>query len=275
MLKLFSPAKINLFLRVVAKRPDGYHELSSLFQAIDLGDFLHIATHPTDILTCTDSSIPTDGSNLVSKAIALFRRKTGIQNHFKVHLDKHIPAQAGLGGGSGNAATTLWACNQLSGNPATVEQLQAWSSEIGSDIPFFFSSGTAHCQGRGEKVTSLAAPRKRSIWIVKPSFGLSTPEVYSRVRVKPYSQNNKPDLQEILGGHVPYFNDLEIPAFEAAPQLLALKTQLIQSGYEQVLLCGSGSALFCLGSEQAPAISGLSTFHAQFINRDPAHWYSQ
>ena len=99
MLELFSPAKINLFLRVVSKRPDGYHHLSSVFQAISLGDTLHMTLHHKDVFTCTDPSLPTDRSNLVVKAVELFRQKTGLQHYYKIHLIKRIPAQAGLGGG--------------------------------------------------------------------------------------------------------------------------------------------------------------------------------
>src|SRR5262249_13981075 len=108
MLTLLSPAKINLFLRILGKRPDGYHELASLFQAIDLADTIHFSLSDADHLTCTDPAIPVDRSNLIWKSVNLFRRKTGLNFHLKIHLEKKIPHQAGLGGGSSNAATTLW-----------------------------------------------------------------------------------------------------------------------------------------------------------------------
>src|SRR5437016_5240820 len=131
MLTLISPAKINLNLRIVGKRPDGYHELSSVFQAIDLCDVLTFEKSEKDKFTCNISTLPNDKKNLVLKALDLFRSKTGLNFCLKIHLDKHIPIEAGLGGGSSNAATTLWACNQLTGQTVSLERLQEWSAEIG------------------------------------------------------------------------------------------------------------------------------------------------
>lgn len=113
-------------------------------------------TSTKDELTCSDSVLMVDNSNLVIKALNLMRAKTNVKQHFKIHLQKNIPMQAGLGGGSGNAATAMHAFNAACGYPASTEQLQAWSAEIGSDVSFFFSSGTAYCTGRGEHVQSLA-----------------------------------------------------------------------------------------------------------------------
>ncbi len=113
MLNLFSPAKVNLFLRVVSKRADGFHDLSSVFQTISLGDTLTFELCDHDVLTCSDAKLPVNDSNLIMKAVKLFRRNTGFQSGFKIHLNKKIPTESGLGGGSSNAATTLWACQQL------------------------------------------------------------------------------------------------------------------------------------------------------------------
>jgi 4-diphosphocytidyl-2-C-methyl-D-erythritol kinase len=276
MLKLFSPAKINLFLRIVGKRPDGYHELSSLFQTIDFGDYLTYELHEQDELTCSDEALPTDSSNLVCKATQLFRQKTGFPLFLKIHLTKHIPAEAGLGGGSSNAATTLWACNQLSGKKISLEKIKDWSAEIGSDIPFFFSQGTAYCTGRGEKVQNLLALPSSHLWIVKPQGGLSTPEVYRRLAlpVQPINElaTNK-DLEACLAKSFDYFNDLEKPAFEMKPLLKELKTTLLQTGFKTVLMSGSGSALFCLGNEKPPFDAHLRLFSSRFINRSSFDWY--
>lgn len=141
MLRLFSPAKINLFLRIVSKRPDGYHNLSSVFQTISLGDTLTFDFQEQgkqeDVLTCTDPHLPVNSSNLALKAAELFRRKTGIHHFYKIHLEKIIPIEAGLGGGSSNAATTLWACCQLADIQIPLATLKEWGAEIGSDVPFF------------------------------------------------------------------------------------------------------------------------------------------
>ncbi|CAI0548627.1 unnamed protein product [Linum tenue] len=148
MLTLFSPCKINVFLRITSKRADGYHDLASLFHII--------------------------------KALNLFRKKTGTNKYFWIHLDKKVPTGAGLGGGSSNAATALWAANQFSGGLATEEELQEWSGEIGSDIPFFFSHGAAYCTGRGEVVEDMASPIALDIpmVLVKPPQACPTGEVY-------------------------------------------------------------------------------------------------
>lgn len=277
MLRLFSPAKVNLFLRIVSKRADGYHNLSSVFQTISLGDTLIIEPHTEDVLTCTDSHLPTDASNLVLKSIELFRRKTGSNQAFKVHLIKRIPTQAGLGGGSSNAATMLWACNQLTEANLPLDTLRQWSAEIGSDIPFFFSQGTAYCTGRGECVYHLPALAARPLWIVKPSEGLSTPEVYRRLNFTSLVSEKilQRDLDAFLSGSLSYFNDLEKPAFEIKPELKQLKMRLLEGGFETVLLSGSGSAFFCLGHGTLPTDLDLTIFPAQFLNRSLFSWYPE
>jgi hypothetical protein len=131
-LTLFSPCKINLFLRILRKRPDGYHDLASLFQAVGFGDTLHLSMLPQDTgttssdqFTCNMDGVPTDSTNLVLRALELIRRKTGKNNaFFKADLIKRVPAQAGLGGGSANAATALWGANELLGRPATLNQVR-------------------------------------------------------------------------------------------------------------------------------------------------------
>lgn len=277
MLRLFSPAKINLFLRIVSKRSDGYHNLSSLMQTISLGDTLSIESHTHDYLTCSDPSIPTDKSNLVLKATELFRKKTGLNHFFKIHLIKRIPQEAGLGGGSSNAATTLWACNQLTKSNIPLSLLKHWSQEIGSDIPFFFSHGSAYCTGKGESVYHLPALPSRSLWVIKPNGGVSTPEVYKRVKIS-NDHNEKllrRDLEKFLMGFSPCFNDLETPAFEIKPDLLALKNNLMANGYDTVSMSGSGSSFFCFGEGKLPQGSQLQSFSARYVNRCLNSWYDE
>jgi 4-diphosphocytidyl-2-C-methyl-D-erythritol kinase len=135
-LELFSPCKINLFLRIIRKREDGFHDLASLFQAIGFGDTLELTPLPetddddddddessADEFTCNMPGVPVDSTNLVIRALELMREKTGVQMYFKTNLIKKCPAQAGLGGGSANAATAMWGANELMGRPASVEQV--------------------------------------------------------------------------------------------------------------------------------------------------------
>jgi 4-diphosphocytidyl-2-C-methyl-D-erythritol kinase len=219
-MKLRSPAKLNLFLRILRKCSDGYHELASLFQAVDLFDTLDFALDEKDQLSCSDAAIPIDSTNLILKAATLFRCKTGLQFGLRVHLDKKIPHQAGLGGGSSNAATTLWALNQLLGQSIPTKELIQWAGEIGSDVPFFLSQGTAYCTGRGERVRPLAPLQNQHFWIVKPPQGTSTPAVYGKLDLKKLPQRD-PELylKAFLTGRPDYFNDLEQAACLVTPEI--------------------------------------------------------
>jgi 4-diphosphocytidyl-2-C-methyl-D-erythritol kinase len=280
MLTLFSPAKINLFLRIVGRRTDGYHDLASLFQTISLGDTLHFALAAKDQLTCTDPSIPTDASNLILKAAQLFRKKTGLSFGLNVHLEKKIPSQAGLGGGSGNAATTLWALNALHDYPATVADLQIWSSEIGSDISFFFSKGIAYCTGRGECIEEMSPLPPQKVTIIKPDTGLPTPAVYARFRRLGFPNHFTSPEEDLESFFSPksslitrYVNDLEPAAFAEAPSLAELKQNLLASGFTTVLMAGSGSAFFCLGEGELRSYAHLFRHDAVFIYRKNNDWF--
>jgi 4-diphosphocytidyl-2-C-methyl-D-erythritol kinase len=277
MLQLFSPAKINLFLRVVSKRADGYHNLSSLFQAVTLGDTLTLAYASQDSFTCSNPHLLLDYTNLVVKARDLFRAKTGSKQAFSIHLHKRIPMQAGLGGGSSNAATVLWGCNQLMGGHLLDAQLSQWGADLGSDVPFFFSQGTAYCTGRGEEVQRVDGLASQQVWIVKPEEGLSTPEIFQQFQLKnPISADElSQDLPRFIQGNLSYFNDLEAAAFKVKPSLVMLKNQLLQHGFHTVLMSGSGSAFFCLGEATLPDQLPLTHFSVQYCRRSPLEWYQE
>lgn len=279
MSSYYSPAKINLFLRVIRRRPDGFQELASLFQTISLCDILDIKPiehNSHDQLTCTDPTIPTDDNNLVLKAVNLFRRKTGLTFHVDIHLTKNIPHQAGLGGGSSNAATTLWALNELLNSPATLPQLMEWGAELGSDVPFFFSSGIAYCTGRGEIIQSMPPLPKTPVTIVKPKEGLSTPLIFKALDL---NETSKTDPQLILDSfytNAPiYVNDLETPAFKIMPRIGQLKIELLEKGFETVLMTGSGSAFFCIGEKvKFPLDLHIKTEEkVHFLVRQNDSWY--
>lgn len=274
MLTFRSPAKVNLFLRILRRRDDGYHELASLFQAISLFDHLYIKLSDTLKLSTSIPGLPTDDTNLVSKAVRLFRHKTGLEVYPQIHLEKNIPMEAGLGGGSSNAATTLWALNELTGHPATTSELCAWGAEIGSDVAFFLSQGTAYCTGRGEILQSLDPLPSQSLWIIKPKVGLSTKEVYSRLHASSLTQRNPQRALEVfLAGKPDYFNDLEVAAFAALPLLSNLKNHLVQQGFSNVLMSGSGTSFFCMGDHATPSIDAASIFPVNFVNRSDNSWY--
>ncbi len=275
-ISLRSPAKINLFLRILGKRPDGYHELASLMQAIDLCDTIHFSLSTTDQFSCSEASLPMDASNLVCKAVALFRQKTALTHPLQIHLHKKIPREAGLGGGSSNAATTLYALNQLLNASVSHEELIKWAGELGSDVAFFLSHGTAYCTGRGECIRPIAPLPAQSFWIVKPTFGLSTPAVYRALLLDSLEQRQPLyALDAFMKGEGVPFNDLEEAAWYCSPQLLRWRELLLLQGFKRVLLCGSGSSLACFGSpRKVPKLPEPGElFPVRFLQRHAYSWF--
>lgn len=293
-LTLFSPSKINIFLRITNKRPDGYHDLASLFHVISLGDIIKFSISPSttkDSLTTNVFGVPLDDKNLIIRAFNLYRKKTGSKKFFWTHLDKRVPTGAGLGGGSGNAATALWAANQLNGNLVPEKDLQEWSAEIGSDVPFFFSRGAAYCTSRGEVVTGIPSPIHLGtpMVLIKPKEECATAEVYKKFRL---DQASSVDPQELLKDIEQHgisqrvcVNDLEFPAFEVLPSLNRLKQRVTAAGrgrYKAVFMTGSGSTIVGVGSAEAPQFlydedeySEVFISDAYFLTRKDDEWYQQ
>lgn len=293
-LTLFSPCKINVFLRITNKREDGYHDLASLFHVISLGDILKFSLSPSntkDALSTNVSGVPLDDSNLIIKALNLYRKKTGTEKFFWIHLDKRVPTGAGLGGGSSNAATALWAANQFSGCPATEKELQEWSSEIGSDVPFFFSNGAAYCTGRGEIVQNVPPLVSSDIpmVLIKPQQACSTAEVYKRLRLDQTSNVDPSVLLERIStsgiSQDVCINDLEPPAFEVLPSLKRLKQRITAAGrgeYDAVFMSGSGSTIVGIGSPDPPQFiyddeeyRDVFLSDANFLTREANEWYKE
>lgn len=247
MLILNSPAKINLFLKIMGKRPDGYHDLCSLFQTLDLTDTLKLNLSDSDNFTCTDHLIQSQ-DNLALKALCLFRDETKLNFSVHCHLIKNIPLQAGLGGGSSNAATMLKGLNQLLNFPLDDLALHLLAAKLGSDVPFFLKGGSAFCEGRGELVKTLRPLERQTVWIVKPPIGISTPEVYRNLDLSKLPlRNPKESLQAHLFGKGEYYNDLEETALAIEPSVKELKKHLLKQGFRTVMLSGSGSSLICFG----------------------------
>ncbi|KAL4302143.1 hypothetical protein GQ457_10G007010 [Hibiscus cannabinus] len=293
-LTLFSPCKINVFLRITSKREDGYHDLASLFHTVSLGDIIKFSLSPSktnDRLSTNVSGVPLDDRNLIIKALNLYRKKTGSSNFFWVHLDKKVPTGAGLGGGSSNAATALWAANQFNGCVATEKELQEWSGEIGSDIPFFFSHGAAYCTGRGEIVQDISPPLPLDIpmVLIKPKEACPTAEVYKRLRLDQTSNVDPLTLLEKISmngiSQDVCINDLEPPAFEVLPSLKRLKQRVTAAGrgqYDAVFMSGSGSTIVGIGSPDPPQFvyddedyRDVFLSDANFINREENEWYKE
>ncbi len=251
-----SPAKINLWLRVLSRRPDGFHEVQTRLCRLALGDTVeveHLGTGASVTLTCSDPTVPLDESNLAMKALRAFEGRTGRQSSWRLHLEKKIPAGAGLGGGSSNAATVLRACNELVGEPLQTAELIELGARIGSDVPcFLLDTPAADGSGRGEKVTPAEFPWQLPLLLIKPPFPIPTPWAYQRWS----------DSQEVPG--IPYaaqscpwgymVNDLERPVFEKHRMLPALKKWLLDRGeVRAALMSGSGSTMFAVTERDAQA----------------------
>jgi len=248
---LFSPAKVNVALAVVG-RLGGFHQLETTVQVVSLGDWISVECAGADRLVVERAILPVD--NTLTRALELFRQQTGWLQPVEITLKKMIPMEAGLGGGSSNASTLLWALNQLSSSGLADSQLATWSAAVGSDCPLFFSSGAATVRGRGEQVESHGLPLvNEPFHIVKPPYGLSTAAVFGNLQVEEWS-----------GRPVPDHNDLELPALRLAPQLAQLRALLLGSGFHTVRMTGSGSALLCFGPG-----------HCHDLPPDHQHWTVQ
>ncbi len=253
-----APAKVNLSLRVLGKRDDGFHEVDILMARLDLEDELAFHNSRTTTLLCDSPGVPTDESNLVVKAIREFEKAYGRKAKQHITLTKRIPHGAGLGGGSADAAVTLLAVNELLGTGYDAEELAAMAAALGSDVAFFLNPVVSRCTGRGEIVTPVPelATWSRPIVLLKPAFGVATPTAYKalkgahRLRGLPYG------VQKLDG--IRFVNDLEKPVFAKFPVLGMMKSWLLnQPGVRVAMMCGSGSTFFALTDtpEQARAVA--------------------
>jgi 4-diphosphocytidyl-2-C-methyl-D-erythritol kinase len=246
------PAKVNLALKVVGCRDDGYHELDTVFQAVDLWDTIEIRDSAALSLTCDDPSLPVDGSNLVLAAAELVLETAGGRRRgAALDLRKKIPARAGLGGGSSNAAGALLLCSRWWKVELSEKELAELGSRLGADVPFFLYGGTARGRGRGDMIEPLPFIGERPILIGLPPFGISTSEVFSELRVRlthPENGVSFPLLsahkwQEENDFHIAA-NDLEAIVFESWPELEEFRDALWRAGASSALLSGSGSAVY-------------------------------
>lgn len=252
-LTLQAPAKVNLTLLVSARRGDGYHDVSTVMQTVDLGDTLTLTGEGRGLtLTCTDPAVPADDSNLVLRAARLFFAEAGLpvpDLHFR--LEKRIPSQAGLGGGSSNAASALLALRTLYAPALSDEKLECMAARLGSDVPFFIRGGTMHCTGRGERIAPLPPLTAGWFVIVKPPEGFSTPAMYRRLDELP-PEPARPDgmTAALESGDIRAVAAALYNSFERAvppdSAVRAIEDALRVHGALAAMLSGSGSAVFGL-----------------------------
>ena len=255
-LTLHAPAKVNLTLIVGARRDDGYHDVSTVMQTVGLYDTLTLTEGGSGLtLTCTDHDLPTDGSNLVLRAAALFCQELHLPvPDLHLHLQKRIPSQAGLGGGSSDAAAVLRAMRTLYAPEVPDAELERMAAALGSDVPFFIRGGTALATGRGEVLSPLPPLTDGWFVIVKPTESFSTPAMYRRLDNLPPACT--PPLPPLQGGlpalAAGLFNRFEA-AIPAGSAVWDIKARLAAYGALAALLSGSGSAVFGLFDTETAA----------------------
>lgn len=241
-----APAKLNLSLRVLRKREDGFHEIeSTMIRIPGLHDQLTISTSVEDKFSCDDPSVPSDQSNLVLKAVDAYRAESGFDQNLTIYLEKRIPHGAGLGGGSSDAATMLTVLNQINDDYLPQEKLIEVAAGLGSDIPFFLGSPTAKVSGRGESIESVDPPPELPVILLKPSFGVATPDAYGRWKDSTELPGVSYGSQKFSWGELA--NDLERPVFSKHLFLAEMKVWLLERPeISGALMSGSGSTMFAV-----------------------------
>jgi len=251
-IEIFTPAKINLFLEVLDKRPDGYHNINSLFQAVTLFDVLKFKKieEPTCRVNMINKNAADITDNLVTEAYNFMKMKFNLKGGVEVSLEKNIPIAAGLGGGSSDCAATIIALNKLFGLELGKTIMSEIALELGSDIPFFFTKGQAMVTGRGERIEETSFPSKYKIALVSPSLTLSTKEGYAALKMgltvsgTPYNLKPNRNLEEFLESLSNARNDFERVQFEKYPKLGEIKEKLKKCGAVFARMSGSGPTIF-------------------------------
>jgi len=273
-----SPCKVNLILNILGRRADGFHELETVMQPVNICDEMAFERGGSGLqLTCSHPELPTDLKNLVHRAASAFLAAAKISGGVKIHLQKNLPLAGGIGGGSANAAVTFSALNELFGSPLPLEKLHELAAALGSDVPFFLYDQPALATGRGEKIQTLEnfpALRGKAFFLVHPGFGISTPWSYQNLARFPKDQNGTAGRAEKLvaalqSSHWPavadgFYNSLEAPAFDKFPVLSLYQEFLREHGALAALMSGSGSTTFAIAENLAAADALAEKFKSQF-----------
>lgn len=255
----YAPAKINLRLEIIGRRPDGYHLLQSIMVPLSLRDELTFEPAERDVrLTCSDPTLPTDDGNLVVRAAKAVLAEAGSAAGVRIHLDKNIPSAAGLGGGSSDAATTLLAVRELFSLPVSDARLHALATDLGADVPFFLYRSACLVEGIGEKVSIYKVASGLAVALIKPPEGLSTPRVYQALNWPLTHQVKAHKLPASLGdAHTVCAwlrNDLEAPAEALLPRIADGKKLLREQGAIGVRMSGSGPTIFGIFNRREEAV---------------------
>ena len=271
MVKVKAYAKINLYLDVIGRRSDGYYNIRTIMQKINLADELIVKGSKKGIkIICNKEGVPSDKSNTVYKAVELLReyvQNSGIKKEkftrskgVEIKIDKNIPVAAGLGGGSSDAAGVLIALNKLWDLGLSLRTLEGLGSRIGADVPFFIRGGTAYCYGRGDKIKRLQSLGTLGVILLNPGYHVSTKWAYGNLKLKLTNKKNDNIIQRYA--HIQrlkgdrgltikklekfLYNDLEETVIKKYPSIGKIKYKLKKAGVEAILMSGSGSTVFGL-----------------------------
>jgi 4-diphosphocytidyl-2-C-methyl-D-erythritol kinase len=278
-----SPCKVNLLLNILGRRPDGFHELETLMHPVELHDLLSMGRSGQSIqLSCNDASLPNDSRNLVYRAAELFLSSANIKEGVRLQLEKRIPLAAGLGGGSGNAATTLLGLNELFGYPLNPDRLVSLASALGSDVPFFLQAKPALATGRGEKIESLdffPALKGKALVLVHPGFGIASAWAYEQLQRFPQDLHGRPGRarelvdslrkSDVYASGKLFYNSLEAPALDKYPLLTLFQEFFRANGALATLMSGSGSTTFAIAQDQDAGQQLVNKFKDHFGS---THW---
>jgi len=250
-MRIRAPAKVNLSLKVVGKRRDGYHLIDTIMVPVSLYDEIEIARAKPGAklsVVCDDPKIPSDKRNLAYQAAELLLGKDAVRRPVSIHIKKHIPAGAGLGGGSSDAAAVLVGLNRLLRLRKSRRELLALAARLGADVPFFIARRPARARGIGERLSPFHLPRRLWLVIVYPGFPVATAWAYRSLSFKLTKNIEKTSLNSqvwpLRGRAIELVNDLEKPVFRRYPKVARLKRKLAQAGAAGTLMSGSGSSVF-------------------------------
>ncbi|MFN2530839.1 MAG: 4-(cytidine 5'-diphospho)-2-C-methyl-D-erythritol kinase [Pyrinomonadaceae bacterium] len=272
-LTLPSFAKINLSLRVLGKRLDGYHQVATVLQTISLHDDLsfQLSDKSGVVLRSNDTTLPADQSNLIVRAAVAFKRESGIGFGVTIGLRKTIPVGAGLGGGSSNAAMTLLALNRLWNVNAPIRTLEGIGASLGADVPFFFTGGRAIATGTGTEISPVSDLPLKQLIIITPRASISTANAYKALDAASLTTSGtlpiltSSSAEPILSDcdQWPLQNDFESVIFEIEPEITRARGAMIDAGARQVMLSGSGSSVFAIFNTEEEQQRALTNFKAE------------
>lgn len=253
---LNAPAKINLYLDVLGRRADGYHEIESIMQTVSLCDVIDVTLADSGItLTASEDTVPLDGKNLAHKAARLFYSHTGIDGGAKIHIEKRIPVSSGLAGGSTDAGATLKALNELYGFPVSNDELLALGAKLGADVPFCMEGGCVLCRGIGEKMQKIEPMTPFTVVIARGGEGVSTPAAYRMLDerfgeflARPFSDVQRTisavEMDDLNALSLSVFNVFESVVLEGHKEASLYKGVLQDNGALVSMMSGSGPAVF-------------------------------